>query len=141
MTKARIMEIRQRAKAGMIPELVAASMIADLLAEIEDLQRRTRAGSHIATPEVLPLAVELKPKQKARGTQSEFETYAVDKGFPKSDGEFLYLHFEEKGWKNVKDWKAGFRKWATAGWIPSQKAPQNAQQGPQQRKKPAVCIL
>jgi len=66
-------------------------------------------------------------KQKSKGTIQELKLYAVEINLPESDGEFMFDHWTSNGWKNgpssVKDWKAGFRKWKSQGWLPSQKKP------------------
>ena len=66
---------------------------------------------------------------KGRGTRDELRSYAVSLALPESDGEFLFDHFEEGGWKRgnqpIKDWMAAMRKWKHGGWLPSQKLPIN----------------
>ena len=63
--------------------------------------------------------------EKAKGTRAEFVEFATLNGLPESDGEFLHDHFLESGWKRgkepIKNWKAAFRKWKSARWLPSQK--------------------
>lgn len=63
--------------------------------------------------------VERKSKNKA--TQDDLESFAIEEGMPKSDGTAMFLHFEEKAWAKVKDWKMTFRKWKAFGYLPSQK--------------------
>lgn len=64
--------------------------------------------------------------RKDRGTLDELAAFALELGMTSSDGESMFYHWEANGWKNggspVKDWKAGIRKWASQGWLPSQKA-------------------
>lgn len=66
-------------------------------------------------------------KGKGKGTREEFVEFAQEIEASKSDGDFLFDHFEENGWKRgkdpIKDWKAAMRKWKSAGWLPSQKNP------------------
>jgi hypothetical protein len=63
---------------------------------------------------------------KKKGTMEELKSYSVEIGMNENDGEFLFSHFEETGWKRgkdpIKDWKATMRKWKAGGWLPSQKA-------------------
>lgn len=59
------------------------------------------------------------PSGKARATQKEMEIFCESIGLPKSDGEAMFLHWEEKGW--VKNWKLTIRKWKSFGYLPSQK--------------------
>lgn len=54
-------------------------------------------------------------------TQKEAEDFCVSLGLPRSDGEAMFLHWQEKGWGKVKDWKATIRKWKSFGYLPSQK--------------------
>ena len=69
---------------------------------------------------------------KKKGTMDELKAYALEIGLAENDGEFLFSHFEETGWKRgkdpVKDWKATMRKWKAGGWLPSQKAPNSQKQ-------------
>ena len=46
-------------------------------------------------------------------------------GLPKSDGEAMFLHWQEKGWSKVKDWRLTIRKWKSFGYLPSQKQGKN----------------
>ncbi len=62
---------------------------------------------------------------KGKCTQAESETFCVSLGLPASDGEAMFLHWEEKGWGKVNDWKATIRKWKSFGYMPSQKAKGN----------------
>jgi hypothetical protein len=52
-------------------------------------------------------------------TQEEAEKFCVSLGLPKSDGEAMVLHWQEKKWP--KDWKLTIRKWKSFGYMPSQK--------------------
>lgn len=58
---------------------------------------------------------------KSRCTQQEAEEFCKEIGLPSSDGTAMFLHWEEKGWKKVKDWKLTIRKWKEFGYLPSQK--------------------
>jgi hypothetical protein len=60
-------------------------------------------------------------KGKGRCTQAEAEAFCESLGMPKSDGEAMFLHWEEKGWGRVKNWQATIRKWKSFGYLPSQK--------------------
>jgi hypothetical protein len=66
-------------------------------------------------------------QSKARGTLAELQAYAVKIGLPESDGESMFLRFEENGWMNgrskVKCWQSSMKRWKHEGWHPSQKAP------------------
>jgi hypothetical protein len=68
---------------------------------------------------------------KRKGTREELRSYAVELSLCDSDGDFLFDHFEEGGWKRgtqeIKDWKATMRKWKAGGWLPSQKVAVNGQ--------------
>lgn len=125
MTKARIRDIRAAAKKcgeGWMPSFEA--MVVELINEVQYLQEFTRAGKIPELPHKaneLPLAAKVNLKKRARGTLQELQSFAKEQNIPASDGEFLFHHFEGKGWKDVLDWKAHFRKWKSANWLPSQK--------------------
>ncbi len=67
-----------------------------------------------------------KGLRKGKGTREEFSEFASSLGLPPTDGEYLFDHFEENGWKRgkdeIKDWRASMRKWKSAKWLPSLKA-------------------
>lgn len=54
-------------------------------------------------------------------TQKEAEEYCLSLGLTRSDGEAMFLHFEERGWAKTKNWKLTIRKWQLYGYLPSQK--------------------
>lgn len=58
---------------------------------------------------------------KALCTQKEAEDFCESIQLPRSDGEAMFLHWEEKQWRDVKDWKATIRKWKSFNYMPSQK--------------------
>ena len=62
---------------------------------------------------------------KAKGSLDELKDYAVEIGALADDGEFMFHNWESNGWKNgsspVRCWRAGLRKYKSAGWLPSQK--------------------
>ncbi len=118
-------------------------MVIELINEIEYFQAFTRQGKipyTDAEPEPkLPMATPTNLRRRARATIEELKDFAKEQDMPASDGEFLWHHFEGKGWKDVKDWKAHFRKWKSAKWLPSQKSlPQN---GGRPTNQPAECRL
>ena len=51
--------------------------------------------------------------------KQEIENFCVSLGLPRSDGEAMLLHWEEKKWP--KNWKLTIRKWKSFGYLPSQK--------------------
>lgn len=74
----------------------------------------------------------IKENRKDRAPRSDVVEFVMSLGATREDGEHLFDHWEEVGWKRggeqIKDWKAGARKWHRAGWLPSQKngkSPQN----------------
>lgn len=71
-------------------------------------------------------------ERNRKGTREELRSYAVEISLPDSDGDFMFDHFEETGWKRgtqqVKDWKATLRKWKSGGWLPSQKQNKDGRQ-------------
>lgn len=62
-----------------------------------------------------------KRGSKGRCTQQEAEDFCESIGLPRSDGTAMFLHWEERGWQKVKDWKATIRKWKAFDYLPSQK--------------------
>lgn len=62
-----------------------------------------------------------KRDSKGRCTQAEAEDFCASNNLPRSDGKAMFLHWEEKGWAKVKDWKLTIRKWQSFGYLPSQK--------------------
>lgn len=70
---------------------------------------------------VQPLASASSSVSKSRCTQKEAEEFCQSLGLPASDGTAMFLHWEEKGWGKVKDWKLTIRKWKSFGYLPSQK--------------------
>ena len=59
---------------------------------------------------------------RSRGTKEEVVQYCISIGLPASDGEAMFLHWQEKGWGKVKDWKLTIQKWRSFGYLPSQKS-------------------
>jgi len=58
-------------------------------------------------------------------TQKEAEDFCESIGLPRSDGTAMFLHWEEKGWGKVKNWKLTIQKWKSFGYLPSQKHGKN----------------
>jgi hypothetical protein len=65
-------------------------------------------------------------RDKSRCTQKEAEAFCVSIGLPASDGEAMWLHWEEilpngkQRWSTIKDWQLKIRKWKAFGYLPSQ---------------------
>ncbi|MDQ8202784.1 hypothetical protein [Pelagicoccus sp. SDUM812003] len=64
---------------------------------------------------------------KARpNSQDEVESFCEDNGLKRSDGEYMFNHWEGNGYRNngvpIKCWKSVIRSWRTGGFFPSQKA-------------------
>ena len=64
-------------------------------------------------------------KSKSRGTIEEMESFALEIGLLKSDGENCFCKWESTGWKGIKDWRMKMRTWKTEGFHASQKAGPN----------------
>lgn len=77
--------------------------------------------------------VTILKNSKGKCTMDEAESFAVEIGLPKSDGEATFHKWEGSGWVNgknpVRDWKATMRSWKTAGYMPSQKQSKAKQPG------------
>jgi hypothetical protein len=56
-------------------------------------------------------------------TQEQAEKFCVSLGMPRSDGEAMFLHWQEQ--KFPKNWKLTIQKWKSFGYLPSQKARKN----------------
>ena len=67
------------------------------------------------------LFVSEEKSSKQKPTAEEIEEFCESIGLPKSDGSAMFLHWEEKAWAKVKDWKLTIRKWKSFGYLPSQK--------------------
>lgn len=79
-------------------------------------------GQGLTSPSVSSSSVPVpSPVLKSRCTQQQAEDFCVSLGLPRSDGTAMFLHWEEKGWAKVKDWKLTIRKWKEFGYLPSQK--------------------
>lgn len=64
-------------------------------------------------------------KSASACNQKEVEDFCESLGLPRSDGEAMFLHWQEKGPAKVKDWKMTIRKWKSFGYLPSQKQKNN----------------
>lgn len=64
-------------------------------------------------------------KSASSCTQKEVEEFCESLQLPRSDGEAMFLHWQEKGPAKTKDWKATIRKWKSFGYMPSQKKGSN----------------
>ncbi len=71
--------------------------------------------------QVLTSASASSSSSKSKCTQEEAEQFCVSLGLPRSDGQAMWLHWQEKGWAKIKDWKLTIRKWKSFGYLPSQK--------------------
>lgn len=130
MTKARIREIRAYQKVIRGPLQagggIAAKIIEELLAEVEEFNRRARRGEDLSTDaQELPLAAKVNPPKKAKGEQIDIVDYANEIGLSDDDAEWFWLKMNENDWKvgkqPVKDWKARMRQWKLMQIFPSQK--------------------
>lgn len=87
----------------------------------EDIQKEEQKAEFSLTSEK-----KKKPRtgtitESSRPSQSDIETFCSSISLPSSDGEAMFLHFEEKGWAKFKNWQAVIRKWKAFGYLPSQK--------------------
>ncbi len=60
-------------------------------------------------------------------TQGDIEEYCISIGLPRSDGEAMFLHWQEKKWP--KNWKLTIQKWKSFGYLPSQKQSKQVNNG------------
>lgn len=95
--------------------------------EIQREQTRLRVAKHRNKDSVTSALQGVTPDSdsvvtsKSKCTQKEAEDFCESLNLPRSDGEAMFLHWEDKGWGKVKDWKATIRKWKAFGYLPSQK--------------------
>jgi hypothetical protein len=94
----------------------------------QDIQQSSNCTEITSEEESFVLSSEKKKKprtgtitESSRPSQSEIETFCSSISLPSSDGEAMFLHFEEKGWAKFKNWQAVIRKWKAFGYLPSQK--------------------
>jgi hypothetical protein len=68
---------------------------------------------------------EKRARKSKPASQQEVEDYCQSLSLPRSDGEYMFAHWEGNGHTNggkpVKDWKATIRAWKAASHLPSQK--------------------
>ena len=64
-------------------------------------------------------SLRVKSFVKEKPTEEEVKHFCVSIGLPASDGEAMFLHWEEKKWP--KSWQLTIRKWKSFGYLPSQK--------------------
>lgn len=65
-----------------------------------------------------------RPVGSVNGTkpsEEDIRRFCTTINLPESDGTAMFLHFEEKAWKGVKNWQITIRKWKSFGYLPSQK--------------------
>jgi len=75
---------------------------------------------HITLSSLSSSSLEGDSKRKPKD-QAEVEAYCQKQGLPCSDGEAMWLHWQEKGMAKVKDWRLTIQKWKSFGYLPSQK--------------------
>jgi hypothetical protein len=66
------------------------------------------------------------PKKFIAPSIDELRAFCKEIGHQESDGEAMFYMWESNGWKNgknpCKDWKAGVKRYASEGWLKSQKS-------------------
>ena len=69
-------------------------------------------------------------------SQDEVEAFCVSIGLLASDGEAMWLDWQERGFGKTRDWKSKIKKWKIHGYHPSQKirSNQNGEMSPQHRQ-------
>lgn len=77
---------------------------------------------------------------KSSCTKEEIERFCVSLGLPRSDGEAMYLHWQEQKWP--KNWKLTIQKWKSFGYLPSQKIRKTGQAPlPYQKRQDTINSL
>ena len=76
---------------------------------------------------------------KSKATQSEVELYCLYMGLEKSDGEYIFTHWQENDWrrggKKIRNWQLCIKAWALAGYFPSQR--KRAKEEERKRARPS----
>lgn len=102
--------------------------VADAENQQSVLNRTETTTETTPTPDSLILKSDTPKNKKRPGTvngskpdQQTIETFCESIGLPASDGEAMFLHFEEKNWKGINNWQMTIRKWRSFNYLPSQK--------------------
>lgn len=86
------------------------------------IERNASASASASVSE----SVSKKEEKKARpADQKEVEAFCVSIGLLRTDGEAMWLGWQDAGFGKTKDWKAKVRRWKIHGYHPSQKQKRN----------------
>lgn len=85
-------------------------------------------------PHTPPLTPQLPNSVQEQQALQRVREFAQTEGIPIADAEWFFYKGEGNGWTNngkpILDWKATLRCWKRAGYLPSQKRPQQSSNGP-----------
>lgn len=89
------------------------------------LRRNERNGSNkTVTLRKQKQSTEAESRSRPKD-QKEVEDFCVSVGLQKTDGQAMWLDWQERGYGKTKDWQAKIRKWKICGYHPSQKQKRN----------------
>jgi hypothetical protein len=91
-------------------------------------QNSTTKDKQITTPSTTSsVSISSTNKKFIKPTIDELRIFCKEIGHQESDGDAMFYMWESNGWKNgkspCKDWKSGVRRYASEGWLASQKNP------------------
>lgn len=135
------MAVKTRAPESWFKKAVPVLMQVGWIEQVgEQASDERQAGVTQASPDCQETDTRV-PRREGEGTEkegkktlvrpclSEVVEYVKSMGLPAKDGEFLFHHWEESGWKRgkepIRNWKAAVNKWQAGGWLPSQKPQMN----------------
>jgi uncharacterized protein YdaU (DUF1376 family) len=105
--------------------------LANGLAIKEPIAKNSSSSSSSSSTTTTTTTLKTKNKRAKfiKPTIDELRTFCKEIGHLESDGDVMFYKWEETGWKNgthpVVSWQSGIKRYASAGWLPSQKAKQS----------------
>ncbi len=110
------------------------------LADVQDNSKTNKMSKTVQDPMGTVLGngtvIPEGDSKRKPSTQKEVEDFCVEIGLPRSDGEAMWLQWQEIGMGKTRDWKAKIRKWKLCSYHPSQKPKQNVKPWEQKRPDP-----
>ena len=93
---------------------------------VNNVKQSKESPSASASASVSVFALGEKEEKKSRPKdQNEVEEFCKSIGLLQSDGEAMWLDWQDRGFGKTKDWKAKIRRWKIHGYHPSQKQNRN----------------
>lgn len=129
-TKQRVKRFREKAKAENVTDCNASVTPCNADVTHVTLGNAITEGEEEAEGEEENKVVKVAkaPKKFIPPTIDELRAFCKSIGHEESDGDAMFYMWEANGWKNgkapCKNWKAGVRRYASEGWLKSQKQAQ-----------------